>query len=76
MVISDLQYLESVEASNLVGSGKAYGKKYRKPYKPYKKGGFGNVDIDVNVAIVTIEQTAINLGKGDIKQYASVNIDQ
>jgi hypothetical protein len=72
MVISDLQYLESVEASNLVGSGKAYGKK-RKP------GKYGK-DVDVNIAVVTFNVTQVAIADYKSTAYnnftAKVDIDQ
>lgn len=56
MVISDLQYLESVESSTLVGAGR--GKKYLP--KKYKKGyGVGSININNNFTI----QVAVATGK-------------
>lgn len=67
MVISDLQYLESVESSAIVGGGKKYKPKYG------KGGGF---NLAINVAVVKITQVAVGGGKySSIKQEADVDID-
>ncbi len=66
MVISDLQYLESVESSTVVGGGKKHKPKYG------KGGGF---NLAINVAVVKITQIAVADKFSSIKQEANVDID-
>lgn len=56
MVISDLQYLESVESSTVIGGGKKYKPKH-------KKGGGLDFDFDLNIAVVNVIQIAKASGK-------------
>lgn len=65
MVISDLQYLESVETADIVGGRR----KHKKGY-----GGFG--DIKINVAVVNQYNVALfNKGDVDQKNYSYIYQD-
>jgi hypothetical protein len=61
MVISDLQYLESVETASIVGGG-------RKTKKG--KGGFG----DINVNVIYVEQYNFAIFSKNVKQENDLDI--
>lgn len=69
MVISDLQYLESVETSTLLGGGK------KKGYAYGKKGKYSYPVFGSNSSIINLTQINVSVFGKNVTQSNSADID-